>query len=137
MALIAIDHLVPCGERKVMKPFTIRLNSTRLRQSIKVPDPVTTKLHINGQFPTKHFVGWIIDRAERLSLSGWVRMHNNKHIELLICGERILVEALEVSCSLGPIDAQVDSIKTQKFRPAATCPRQTGKFVEYSGQECF
>lgn len=132
-----IDHLLLCGERKFTKPFTIRLNSAGLQLRIKVPDPVTTKLHISGQFPTRHFVGWIIDRAERLSLAGWVRMHSDKHIELLVCGERILVEALEVSCSLGPIDAQVDSIKTQNFRPSASCSRQTGKFVEYSGLECF
>lgn len=102
-----------------------------------MPDPVTTKLHISGQFPTNQFVGWIIDRAERLSLSGWVCMHNDKHIELLVCGERILVEALEVSCSLGPIDAQVESIKTQNFNPVATCPRQNGKFVEYSSLDSF
>ena len=102
-----------------------------------MPDLVTTELHISGLFPTNHFIGWIIDRAERLSLAGWVRMHNENHIELLIHGERILVEALEVSCSLGPIDAQVESIKTQNFNPAAKCPRQTDKFVEYSALECF
>ena len=97
-----------------------------------MPDLVTTKLHINGKFPSNNVVGWIIDRAERLSLVGWVRMHSHQHIEILACGERILVESLEVSCSLGPIDAQVESIETHKINQTTAGSRQTGKFVEYS-----
>ena len=97
-----------------------------------MPDLVNTKLHISGQFLTNSFVDWIIQRAERLSLAGWVRLHSNQHIELLACGERILVDALEVSCSLGPIDVQVDSISTQNIKPTAICTRQNSKFVEYS-----
>lgn len=97
-----------------------------------MPDLVTVTLHMTGQFPSNGIVEWIINRAERLGLAGWVRMHSNRHIELLVCGERILVEALEVSCSLGPINAQVDSISTQNIKPTSVCTRQNCKFVEYS-----
>ena len=68
---------------------------------------------------------------------GWVRMHNSQHIEILAHGERILVEALEVSCSLGPIEAQVHSIRTQNINPISAYARQNSKFVEYSAQEFF
>ena len=62
-------------------------------------------------------------------------MHSNQHIEIMAHGERILVEALEVSCSLGPIEAKVHSIRTQNINSMSAHTRQNVKFVEYSAQE--
>jgi len=81
---------------------------------------VAMTLLVHGQFLPDSFPEWITRRAAKLSLSGWVRAHSDNLIEIFVSGDQILIEALEVACSLGPIDARVDSIEKQlenKFKP--------------------
>lgn len=40
MGPLTIDHLVPCGERNTLKPFTIQLNFTRLQNASKCQIPL-------------------------------------------------------------------------------------------------
>ena len=99
-----------------------------------VTDLVTRNIEIHGSSLTPDFVDWIIQRATRLSLSGWALRHGDDLIELSITGERVLVDAMEVACSLGPIEAVVDSIVPGATVPTAPNYRQTGDFVEYCTQ---
>jgi len=39
-----------------------------------------------------------------------VHQHDDTLIEILVCEERVLVEAMEVACSLGPVEVSVDLI---------------------------
>ena len=103
------------------------------------PDLIARHLEIRGSGLAGNFVAWIIQRANRLSLSGGVRCPNDELIEMWIVGDRVLVEAMEVACSLGPMDARVDGITSMatsgKSVLTAPCYRQSGDFVEYCAME--
>ena len=69
---------------------------------------------IRGQFANAQFCHWIAHRARLLSLSGWVMAHDKGALEVCVSGNQILVDAMETACSLGPLDAQVESIEMQQ-----------------------
>lgn len=98
-------------------------------------DALTLKLKIEGTFPDDTFIDWIIARATVLDLAGWVNYQNATRIELQASGERVLVEALEVACSLGPVNAQVDSITRREFATPAMFYRQQRRFIRYSPEQ--
>ncbi len=75
-------------------------------------------------------VCWIIRRASLLDLSGWVK-YVDRRIEIEASGERVLVEALEVACSLGPIEAQIDTIHSDEIPTTDTLYRQPRQFIRY------
>lgn len=77
------------------------------------------------------FMDWISNRALRLSLCGWVKACDPGVIEIYLSGDRVLVEAMEVACTLGPVDALVDKIKMEDV--PAPVYRQTDGFVRHSG----
>ncbi len=97
-----------------------------------MPHPFSLKLVIHGKFPEKTMIDWILHRAGLLDLSGWVRFHNETCIEMVAIGDRILVEALEVACSLGPASAQVDSIICLEPSRHEVPGRHAKQFVRYS-----
>ena len=70
-------------------------------------------LLIYGHFPGDSFPKWIVQRAQLLSLSGWVRSRGPNLIETHVSGHQVLVDAFEAACSLGPMDVIVDSIDVQ------------------------
>ena len=76
--------------------------------------PVTYSLLITGHFKNPDFCQWIAHRAELLSLSGWVAEHGEGVLEVRVRGNQILVDAMETACSLGPLDALVESIEMRQ-----------------------
>lgn len=52
------------------------------------------------------FVQFALERARRLSLDGWVSAHPDA-VTLAAQGPQALVDAFEIVCSLGPIDARI------------------------------
>jgi acylphosphatase len=94
-------------------------------------DRISCSVIIKGTFPGSSFPAWIVDRAERLNLDGSVCKRSAHCIELCLTGERVLVEAMEVACSLGPIDVQVDTIEIQHTRTCAISDRHPRQFVRY------
>ena len=74
---------------------------------------VTMALLISGHFPVGSFPDWIAHRAQLLDLSGWVKSHSTRLIEVQVTGNPVLIEALETACSLGPLDVLVDCIEVQ------------------------
>ncbi len=95
-------------------------------------DTISRHLLIEGDLPADMFTAWVIDRAERLSISGWIRTCGAGQLELLITGERVLVDAMEVACSLGPAAARVESIKTLGEALSKQGSRQVSSFVRHS-----
>lgn len=74
---------------------------------------VTVSLSISGHFYTGSFPEWITHRANLLSLCGWVKMLDENHITVQVCGDQVLVDAFEAACSLGPMEVVVESIEVQ------------------------
>lgn len=54
------------------------------------------------------FVRFALARARRLSLSGSVRDEDDA-IVVAVAGPAALIDAFEITCSLGPIDSRIDS----------------------------
>lgn len=83
-----------------------------------------------GQFRNDHFIDWIVRRAAKLSLNGHVAQLSDTEIYLTVDGHPILVDAMEVACYLGPIDASVDLI-IEENRSLPEEDRQSAKIVRY------
>ena len=74
-------------------------------------------------------VDWVVRRARLLDLAGGIERQNSTRIELQASGDQVLLEALEVACSLGPVSAQVDSIVRRDM--PITFNRRQSPFVRY------
>lgn len=79
-----------------------------------LPALVSSNIKIHGQFDVENFSEWISHRAKVLDLKGTVKLHSSKMIEIDVAGNRILVDALEVACSLGPYNAKIDRVDVVK-----------------------
>ena len=102
---------------------------------MSVQNAVSRKLSIHGFFPEALFSDWITTRARRLSLEGWVKTYGSSLIEVHVAGDSVLIEAMEVACSLGPIDAKVDRVESLDV--PALAPRHGGQFDGYSSFTSF
>jgi len=70
-------------------------------------------LVFTGDVSAPDFPDWIIHRARRLGLRGWVRPGQSDvaTVEVLVAGEPDLIDAMEVGCSLGPMSVIVDTVE--------------------------
>jgi len=84
-----------------------------------MPSNITVQLTLTGHFPDNHFINWIVQRALVLDLTGSVRQSSTSEIHIVATGHRVLIEALETACSLGPIEITVDSIASRVIDSAA------------------
>lgn len=71
------------------------------------------KLIFTGDVSAPDFPDWIVHRARRLGLRGWVRSGagDQVSVEVLVAGEPDLIDAMEVGCSLGPFSVIVDNVE--------------------------
>lgn len=98
------------------------------------PDTITRHVRIEGDFSGRGFIDWIADRAARLSIDGQVHHVDDTRLELSVTGERVLLDAMEVACSLGPAAARVDDVSVlHEQRPAAAAQRAP-RFLTHSEQ---
>lgn len=101
-------------------------------------DIITLKLTIDGDLHGNSMchsmVNWVVHRANLLNLAGNINFQNTTSIELTISGERVLVEAFEVACSLGPADTLVESITRCEVATPDSFYRQPREFIRYSNQ---
>lgn len=70
------------------------------------------------------FVGFAMARARRLSLAGSIE-DGDTSVLIAVQGPAALIDAFEITCSLGPIDARVDSWARTDLAPGAA-PRKLG-----------
>ena len=87
---------------------------------------------LKGHFPNEDIIAWILHRAATLSLTGSVTHLDDGEIFLSVSGQPILVDAMEVACNLGPIDASVDLI-IEENRPLPEEDRQSALIIRYFG----
>ena len=68
------------------------------------------KLTFTGDVSAPDYPDWIVHRARRLGLRGWVRAEAGDRVEVLVAGAPDLIDAMEVGCSLGPMSVLVDRV---------------------------
>lgn len=66
---------------------------------------------IRGRLGADSFVPWIMAHAARLGLLGEVRQADSRQVDVDITGPVDMIDAMEMGCLLGPIDAWVDTIE--------------------------
>jgi acylphosphatase len=73
--------------------------------------PVQLRYRIAGRLDVPAYLAFVADRARWLDLRGWVQAVDPTRIELVAAGPEALVGALEMACTLGPLDALVHTIE--------------------------
>ena len=73
--------------------------------------PVQQRYRIAGRLHPATYLAFVADRARWLDLRGWVRALDDTRIELVAAGPEALVGALEMACTLGPLEALVETIE--------------------------
>lgn len=76
------------------------------------PPPCRLLLTLRVDDPEKACPDWIVHRAHVLDLSGSLRQSADGHLSIVAYGERTLLEAFEVACSLGPASARVLAVSS-------------------------
>ena len=84
-------------------------------------ETASLQITLVGQFDYPLFRAWIRHRAGVLNLTGGLRLAADTRIEIAVWGAPVLIDALEVACSLGPRQAQVDRVETEPG-PNASLP---------------
>lgn len=74
------------------------------------PDNDCETLAILGDVGAASFVPWIQKHAGKLGLTHRISHIGSDRIELTLEGPLELIDAMEMGCSLGPIDVWVDTI---------------------------
>jgi len=76
-----------------------------------------------GQVADDDFLNWIAHRAKRLGLSGWARRADDrKTIEAVVQGPPDLIDAMALSCSLGPMTVWVDRVDRRLLATPSEAP---------------
>ena len=71
------------------------------------------EIQLVGAFRDTSFPDWICHRAQLLDLDGWVTAPTVDEICVVVAGPQALIDAMEMACSLGPMDVRVDRIKVR------------------------
>jgi acylphosphatase len=70
------------------------------------------RLVISGRVQGVGYRDWLVKRASRLGLSGWVRNRDDGGVEAVLAGEAALVAECLEACWRGPMLAVVREIET-------------------------
>ena len=79
-------------------------------------DYVSELFVISGDVDKPGFPGWIDRHACRLGLESQLLQHAPDRIELAVSGPPDLVDAMELGCSLGPIEVWVERIDRESWQ---------------------
>ena len=71
---------------------------------------------LTGRLDGDSLAAWISHRAHLLNLSGWLCRDSAQSASIVVVGASAMLEAMEVSCSLGPADVMVETISSQPYR---------------------
>lgn len=72
---------------------------------------------IRGRVQGVGYRAWVVDQAQRLGVSGWVRNRRDGTVEALLAGDTACVEELVRACRRGPRLAHVDQIDEELADP--------------------
>jgi acylphosphatase len=73
--------------------------------------PVRMRYAISGRMNVSDYLDFVAERAGWLDLSGWVAANDAHSVTLVAAGPEALVGALEMACTLGPLNALVEVIE--------------------------
>lgn len=80
---------------------------------------IAKHLTLTGRVQGIGFRDWMVTRARRLGLAGWVRNRLDGTLEALVAGETAAVEELLRACRRGPPLADVTDIAEDFAAPPA------------------
>ena len=75
------------------------------------------RLRISGRVQGVGFRYWMVQTAEGLGVSGWVRNRGDGSVEALVHGDPAAVEELLRACRRGPAGAVVSLIREDVAEP--------------------
>ena len=84
-----------------------------------------TEIRMTGALGSDSLAPWIPHHARKLNLQGWLEQTSSRAARIVVSGEPSMIEAMAVSCSLGPADVLVQDISTH----ALTLDRAVQGFV--------
>ena len=70
------------------------------------------EIRLEGRLGSDSLPVWVRHRAGLLNLSGWLDRADAEHARIVVAGPGPMIEAMEVSCSLGPADVMVEQISS-------------------------
>lgn len=73
--------------------------------------PVRVRWSISGRMNVPSYLDFVVERAQWLGLDGWVAANDDQTVSLAVAGPEALVGALEMACTLGPLDALIDEVR--------------------------
>ena len=73
---------------------------------------LTKQIKITGSFDDIAFRDWIMHRSAVLGLDISSLIHGQNSIIFSASGHSVLLDAMEIACSLGPSEAMVEQIHT-------------------------
>ena len=73
--------------------------------------PVRVAWAISGRMDVPSYLDFVVDRARWLGLDGWVAANDDDTVSVAVAGPEALVGALEMACTLGPLDALIDEVR--------------------------
>jgi acylphosphatase len=79
------------------------------------PSGARERFLISGEVNSQSFPGWIDRYARRLGLQGGVSAVRQGEVEVIASGPPDLLDALELGCSLGPIEVLVDRVRRESL----------------------
>lgn len=83
--------------------------------------PVRVRYTISGRMYVPDYLDFVRERAGWLDISGWAAATGEHSVTLVVAGPEALVGALEMACTLGPLNALVDVIDVAvEHAPVAT-----------------
>ena len=71
-----------------------------------------TEFQLTGNLSAAGFADWICHRARLLDLNGWVSSEGPEAMTIVVTGPASLVDAMEMACSLGPMNVWVERIES-------------------------
>jgi acylphosphatase len=89
------------------KPNYRKLYSTDIEGNA----PVQVRFAISGRMNARSYLAFVAERADWLAIKGWAAANDGGSITLVAAGPEALVGALEMACTLGPLDAVIESIQ--------------------------
>ncbi len=73
--------------------------------------PVQVRYAIEGRIEPVSYLAFVAERARWLDIRGWGQWLGGGRFEIVAAGPEALVGALEMACTLGPLDALVERIE--------------------------
>ena len=92
--------------------------------------PVRTRYEISGRINVPDYLDFVAERAAWLNIGGWAAASSEHSVTLVASGPEALVGAFEMACTLGPLNALVETIEA-----TAETPSPAAGFVVRSSPE--